>query len=54
MDQLLLKELDMAARYNDLDFEFQNFMEGGVVGSTIDGAMVTPPMRFWNSKSRSL
>jgi len=35
-DQLLLKDLDMEVRYNDLDFEFQNLMGGGVVGSTIN------------------
>ena len=29
-DQLLLKDLDMEVRYNDLDFEFQNLMGGGV------------------------
>ena len=26
----------MEVRYNDLDFEFQNLMGGGVVGSTIN------------------
>ena len=35
-DQLLLKDLDMEVRYADLDFEFQNLMGGGVVGSTIN------------------
>ena len=29
-DQLLLKDLDMEVRYNDLDFEFHNLMGGGV------------------------
>ena len=33
---LLLKDLDLEVRYDDIKFEFENLMGGGFVGSTIN------------------
>jgi hypothetical protein len=35
-DEFLLKDLDIQVRYDDINFEFQNLMGGGIVGSTIN------------------
>ena len=32
LSQLLLKDLDIQVRYDDIDFEFQNLMGGGLIG----------------------
>ena len=53
-DQLLLKDLDMEVRYNDLDFEFQNLMGGVTIAPSMVLPTTPPSMKFWNSKSRSL
>lgn len=36
VDELSLKDLDIEVRYDDINFEFQNLMGGGIVGSTIN------------------
>ena len=34
--KLLLKDLDIKVRYDDINFEFQNLMGGGVMGGTLN------------------
>ena len=34
--RLLLKDLDIEVRYDDLNFEFKNLMGGGIIGTTLN------------------